>query len=59
MNLRKPVHHKYEHVTEAGKMSIALAETGRHVYAGTVPAQVIRRRRAANKRARKARRASR
>lgn len=41
------------------KMALALAATGRKVYEGTVPAAVIARRRAANKRARKARRVAR
>ena len=36
-----------------------LQRTGRHVYAGTVPADVKARRRAASKAARKARRANR
>lgn len=50
-------------VTEAQstgtKMLLALARTGKHVYAGTVPPHVIAKRRAANKRARIARRAAR
>lgn len=41
------------------KMALALAATGKQVYEGTVPAAVIARRRAANKRARIARRAAR
>lgn len=43
----------------ATKMLLALAATGKHVYEGTVPAAVIARRRAANKRARAARKAAR
>lgn len=41
------------------KMALALAATGKQVYEGTVPAAVVARRRAANKRARIARRAGR
>lgn len=41
------------------KMALALAATGKQVYAGTVPAAVTARRRAANKVARVARRAGR
>jgi hypothetical protein len=41
------------------KMALALAATGKHVYEGTVPQHVIAARRAKNKAARKARRASR
>lgn len=41
------------------KMVLALAATGKQVYAGTVPAAVVARRRAANKVARVARRAGR
>lgn len=51
--------HTADQVTPAGLMAIALADTGKHVYAGTVPGHVIKQRRAANKRARKARRATR
>lgn len=40
-------------------MLVALGETGRHVYAGTVPAAVKARRRAHSKAARRARRAAR
>lgn len=38
---------------------LSLVRTGRHIYRGTVPATTIARRRAANKRARIARRATR
>lgn len=41
------------------KMALALAATGRRVYEGTVPASVVARRRAKNRRARVARRAAR
>ena len=41
------------------KMALALAATGKRVYEGTVPAAVVARRRAKNKAARIARRASR
>lgn len=41
------------------QMLLALAATGKHVYQGTVPKAVIERRRAANRRARLARRAGR
>lgn len=41
------------------KMALALAATGKRVYEGTVPAQVVARRRRKNKAARKARRAAR
>ena len=41
------------------KMALALAVTGKRVYEGTVPAATIARRRAKNKAARKARRATR
>lgn len=41
------------------KMALALAATGKKVYEGTVPKAVIARRRAKNKAARVARRASR
>lgn len=41
------------------RMLLAMARTGRPIYAGTVPAAVVARRRAANKRARAARRAAR
>ena len=44
-------------ITPAGQMAIALNR--RHIYEGTVPAPVKARRRAHNKRARKARRANR
>lgn len=40
-------------------MSRALDRPGKHVYAGTVPATVVKRRRAANKTARASRRANR
>lgn len=40
-------------------MLIALNRTGKHLYAGTVPDAVIERRRAANRRARQARKVSR
>lgn len=40
-------------------MLMALGDTGRHVYEGTVPAATVARRRARNKAARKARRAAR
>ena len=41
------------------KMLLALAATGKHLYQGTVPGHVVSRRRAANKRARAARKAAR
>lgn len=41
------------------KMLLAISATGKHLYQGTVPAHVKARRRAANKVARKARRAAR
>jgi hypothetical protein len=41
----------------AAKMLAALQLTGKHVYAGTVPAAEVARRRKANRAARKARRA--
>lgn len=41
------------------KMLLALTATGKHIYEGTVPAAVKARRRAANKRARVARRRAR
>ena len=41
------------------KMALALAATGKRVYEGTVPAAVKARRRAANKRAKAARKAAR
>lgn len=41
------------------KMALALAATGKQVYEGTVPAAVVARRRAKNKAARTARRATR
>lgn len=41
------------------KMLLALSATGKHLYQGTVPAAVIARRRAANRRARTARKAAR
>jgi hypothetical protein len=41
------------------KMALALAATGKRVYEGTVPAAVKARRRAANKRAKTARKAAR
>jgi len=46
--------HKPGEVTPAGKMAIALANTGKHVYGGTVPDAVKAKRRATNKAARKA-----
>lgn len=47
------------HQRNATGMLVALSETGKHVYLGTVPAAVKARRRAKNKAARRARRASR
>lgn len=41
------------------KMLLAMAATGKHIYGGTVPAAVVARRRARNKRARAARKAAR
>lgn len=41
------------------RMLLAMSRLGKPVYGGTVPAPVVARRRAANKAARKARRASR
>lgn len=41
------------------KMLLALAATGKHIYGGTVAAATVARRRAANKRARVARKAGR
>lgn len=41
------------------KMLLAISATGKHLYQGTVDPEVVRRRRAANKRARHARRVSR
>jgi hypothetical protein len=41
------------------RFSLAMAKTGKHVYAGTVPSHVKARRRAANKAARASRRAGR
>jgi len=46
-------------ITPAGEMAFALKATDKPIYEGTVPAYVKARRRAQNKRARKARRASR
>lgn len=47
------------HQRNATGMLVALADTGKHVYEGTVPAAVKAERRAKNKAARKARRAGR
>ena len=47
------------HQRNATGMLVALAETGKHVYLGTVPAAVVRERRRRNKAARIARRAAR
>lgn len=44
---------------DSTRMLLAMARTGRHIYSGTVPPTVVARRRAANKRARAARRAAR
>ena len=44
------------HQRNATGMLVALAETGKHVYQGTVPAAVVRERRRRNKAARVARR---
>lgn len=41
---------------QAGRMILALQDTGKHVYAGTVPHHIKQQRRAANKAARAARR---
>lgn len=47
-------------VSPSGQMLLALnAQPGKHIYAGTVPAAEVARRRAANKRAKVARRANR
>jgi hypothetical protein len=46
-------------ITPAGQMAIAMAAIGKPFYQGTVPVHVKARRRAANKAARKARRAGR
>jgi len=48
-----------DRVTQPTRMLLAIAATGKHLYEGTVPAAVKARRRAANKTARKARRATR
>lgn len=45
--------------TPSFQMLQALGRTGKHVYAGTVPAATVARRRAASRRARAARRAAR
>lgn len=47
------------HQRDLTRMLVALAHTGKHVYLGTVPAAVKAKRRAANRRARVARRAAR
>ena len=47
------------HQRNATGMLVALADTGKHVYAGTVDPAVKAKRRAKNKAARKARRATR
>lgn len=47
------------HQRNATGMLMALGDTGKHVYPGTVPAAVKARRRAKNRAARKARRAGR
>lgn len=59
MNLFGKSKHEPGQVTPAGRMAIALGNTGKHVYGGTVPASVKAKRRAANKAARRARRAAR
>lgn len=43
-------------ITPAAQMAIAIADTGKPFYEGTVPAATIARRRAKNRAARKARR---
>lgn len=47
------------HQRNATGMLVALADTGKHVYQGTVPGHVKAKRRAKNKAARKARRSAR